>query len=221
MTVPAVARAQMRTLPMSPHATFRGATHAVPFPSNMFVPPRINPVLNRAALHDLVRANRYAMYATLHNPYAYNPSMMYSGGYNSNPYAMYAANPYMMYGSYGGYGGYGGYGSNGGYNSYPSAAPAANMDAYQPTGTKQTGRMIEVGVYDNRFEPRSITITAGATVRLTNYDNGPHTVTSDSGLWDSGQLSPGSSHSYTFSTPGTYRYHCSNHPRMAGTVVVE
>ena len=67
----------------------------------------------------------------------------------------------------------------------------------------------------------SITISAGATVRWTNYDLHTHTVTSDTGLWDSGELAPNNRHSYTFSKPGTYTYHCTVHPGMKGTVIVQ
>jgi plastocyanin len=34
-------------------------------------------------------------------------------------------------------------------------------------------------------------------------------------------LGAGGSWSYTFTTPGTYTYHCSPHPFMKGTVVVK
>ncbi len=81
------------------------------------------------------------------------------------------------------------------------------------------------------FAPNPLTISLAAkqTVRWGNsdYTGGSyggsgvdHTVTSDSGLFGSGQIAPRSSFSFTFTTPGTYGYHCSNHPTMVGTVIV-
>jgi hypothetical protein len=45
-------------------------------------------------------------------------------------------------------------------------------------------------------------------------------VTADDGSFDSGTLNPGASFSQTFSTAGTFTYHCAIHPRMTGTIVV-
>jgi plastocyanin len=230
LAAPPAANAQMRALPMSPRVTFNGATHTRPFPSTVFVPPRIN----ASTIQSNFNHWAFGGYPNLASASLFNTSLAYRRFYNPyaayayNPYLTYAYNPYLLYGGYGGYGGgYGGYG--GGYGSYQSQdmyggggyGAMASPDAYTPTGTLQSGRLVDVGVYDNRFEPISITIKAGATVRWTNYDTQFHTVTSDDGLWDSGQISPGSSHSYTFSKPGTYKYHCSDHPRMTGTVIVQ
>ena len=60
----------------------------------------------------------------------------------------------------------------------------------------------------------------GTMVRWTNYGHHMHTVTSDNGLWDSGEFSHGHSFSYTFNQPGTYYYHCRFHRDMRGTVIV-
>ena len=47
-----------------------------------------------------------------------------------------------------------------------------------------------------------------------------HTVTADGGSFGSDPLATGSSFSHVFATVGTYAYHCSIHPEMAGTVTV-
>lgn len=71
------------------------------------------------------------------------------------------------------------------------------------------------------FSPSVLTITSGTTVTWTNNeDTTPHTVTSDTGLWDSGTLEPSQSFSRTFSVPGRYAYHCNIHPFMHGLIVV-
>lgn len=71
-----------------------------------------------------------------------------------------------------------------------------------------------------RFEPMTITIAAGQTVRWFNDDTAPHTVSAIDRSWDSGDLPPGASFERRFDTPGTYPYLCRYHPRMTGTVQV-
>lgn len=72
------------------------------------------------------------------------------------------------------------------------------------------------------FGPAAITVAPGTKVTWTNRDDEPHTVTSvdDPKPFKSGALDTGDSFSFTFDKPGTYRYFCSIHPHMTGTVVV-
>jgi len=86
-------------------------------------------------------------------------------------------------------------------------------DAYQPGP-------VQVNIRDFAFEPGLILITAGTTVRWTNLDATPHTVTGDTGVFDSGTLQNGDSFEFTFDQPGAYDYSCSFHPAMTGRVVV-
>jgi plastocyanin len=71
-----------------------------------------------------------------------------------------------------------------------------------------------------RYDPSSVTITAGSTVTWTNNGSTSVTVTSPDGLFDSESLGPGASFSYTFDTPGTFRYFCVPYPHMKGVIVV-
>jgi len=71
------------------------------------------------------------------------------------------------------------------------------------------------------YSPANYTTTEGATVTWVNHDGTTHSVTSDTGLFDSGPLPPGASFSYTFTQAGTYQYACSYHPWMTGTIVVK
>ena len=59
------------------------------------------------------------------------------------------------------------------------------------------------------------------TVTWTNDDRSPHTASSMSGAFNSGNLNPGMSYTFTFTTPGTYGYSCAYHGWMHGTVVVK
>ena len=74
---------------------------------------------------------------------------------------------------------------------------------------------------DFMFAPVSLTVKADSTVTWTNNDDEPHSIVSDVGLFRSGALDTNESFSFKFDKPGTYRYACSIHPRMVGTVIVE
>ena len=79
-----------------------------------------------------------------------------------------------------------------------------------------------VGAYDDYFQPKTINVQPGTTVRWVNYGKHTHTVTSKDGRWDSGDIPPGASYTVTFRTPGTYYYYCRHHTKekMEGTIVV-
>jgi plastocyanin len=70
------------------------------------------------------------------------------------------------------------------------------------------------------YQPAQLTVVAGQTVTWRNSGLGPHTVTSDTGQFDSGELAAGGTFSYAFSAPGIYAYSCTIHPTMHGKVVV-
>jgi plastocyanin len=67
------------------------------------------------------------------------------------------------------------------------------------------------------FDPAVITVTVGTTVVWTNKDNVSHTVTSDTGLFDSGLLANAGTFSFTFAQAGTYPYYCRPHGGPGGT----
>ncbi len=70
------------------------------------------------------------------------------------------------------------------------------------------------------FAPTALTVTVGTAVAWKNLDAEPHTVASIDGAFRSGALDQGESFTFTFAKPGTYRYVCSIHPQMTGTVIV-
>jgi amicyanin len=71
------------------------------------------------------------------------------------------------------------------------------------------------------YNPQQITVKAGTTVVWTNHDDIPHTVTSSTGVFRSKALDTDDTFSFTFTTPGTYKYFCALHPHMTGSIVVE
>jgi uncharacterized delta-60 repeat protein len=78
-----------------------------------------------------------------------------------------------------------------------------------------------VSIMDFAFSPQSKTVYVGETVRWTNNGSANHTSTSDTGVWNSGTMSPGATFNFTFSAPGTYTYKCNIHPSMTGTITVQ
>lgn len=87
-----------------------------------------------------------------------------------------------------------------------------------PSKTPTSTNKVEISNFS--FKPENITITAGTTVTWTNKDGAAHTVTSDDGLFDSGNLSKGDTFQYTFEQAGTFEYHCTLHSNMTGKVIV-
>jgi plastocyanin len=87
-----------------------------------------------------------------------------------------------------------------------------------PPGTKGDN---EVYIIDMAFSPLSLTVPVNTTVKWTNKDGIAHTVTSSTGLFDSGTLSNNATFTYTFTVAGTYTYFCTIHPDMAGVIVVQ
>jgi plastocyanin len=92
------------------------------------------------------------------------------------------------------------------------------MMGYGPAPTAPAGSSVRMA--GSRFEPATLTVVAGTTVRWFNDDTPPHTVTAADGSWDSGNLAPGGSFERRFDTGGSYAYLCRYHPGMTGTVVV-
>ena len=87
-------------------------------------------------------------------------------------------------------------------------------------GTNSESKDVEISGFS--FSPSTLTISVGDSVIWTNMDSATHTITSDSGNeLDSETFSNGNSYSHTFTTAGTYAYHCNIHTSMKGTIVVE
>ncbi|HET9686657.1 MAG TPA: cupredoxin family copper-binding protein [Pseudolabrys sp.] len=70
------------------------------------------------------------------------------------------------------------------------------------------------------FGPQELKVKSGTTVTWINEDDIPHTVVSLNNF-RSKALDSDDKFSFTFTTPGTYKYFCSLHPHMTGTIVVE
>jgi amicyanin len=79
---------------------------------------------------------------------------------------------------------------------------------------------VTVKIGNFTFGPQELKVKAGTTVTWTNEDDMPHTVMSPNNF-RSKLLDTDGTYAFTFTTPGTYKYFCSLHPHMTGTIVVE
>jgi plastocyanin len=70
------------------------------------------------------------------------------------------------------------------------------------------------------FNPMDVTIPAGADVTWENQYGEPHTVVSLTGDFRSQALDEKDKFSHRFDKPGIYKYLCSIHPKMVGTITV-
>ena len=97
-----------------------------------------------------------------------------------------------------------------------SAAPASTTGTGGSPATADT-----IAISNFAFVPPHLTVAPGATVTVLNHDQVAHTVTSSSGAFQTGNISPGSS--VTFTAPnhsGSFPYICSIHQYMSGTLTV-
>ncbi len=71
------------------------------------------------------------------------------------------------------------------------------------------------------FSPMRTTVAPGSTVKVTNKDSVTHTLTAAGGQFNTGDIGPGQTK--TFTAPmnaGTYNYICNIHQYMMGAIVV-
>ena len=94
-----------------------------------------------------------------------------------------------------------------------------NNNPYGTGGSAGPGTN-EVFIQNMAFNPATITVTAGTTIKWTNKDGYAHTVTSDNNLFNSGNIGSNGTFSYTFAAAGTYQYHCAIHTSMTAQVIV-
>jgi plastocyanin len=93
---------------------------------------------------------------------------------------------------------------------------AANLYAQQKAEPN------EVKIDNFTFTPKTLTVQQGATVTWVNKDDVPHKIAStDKKKFSSKALDTDQKFSYTFTTPGTYGYYCTIHPRMTGKIIVK
>ena len=74
---------------------------------------------------------------------------------------------------------------------------------------------------EHNFSPVRARVAAGTRVRFTNNGELAHTVAARDGSWTTGTLAPGMWGYVTLDDPGTFLYHCEDHPWAVGEITVE
>jgi plastocyanin len=89
-------------------------------------------------------------------------------------------------------------------------------------GNQQPVLTTNVSLRNLAFSPRAIQVSPGATVDFTNNDGTAHNITfSSASINGATDFSAGSRAIVMPVAPGTYAYHCTIHPGMTGSVVVQ
>jgi plastocyanin len=76
-----------------------------------------------------------------------------------------------------------------------------------------------------QFQPKTLEIAAGTTVRWVNGDDIEHSVTAgapgqETGAFDSGFFKKNAGFEHNFAEPGSFSYFCKRHPSMKAVVTV-
>jgi plastocyanin/uncharacterized membrane protein YozB (DUF420 family) len=117
-----------------------------------------------------------------------------------------------------------------GIGNLNAGAQAAGVVPLPYTEPPMPGTMaaakVEIVELNFGYQPGIVTVSAGTTVVWVNQERAKHTVTSDEGLFESGDQDISDVYEFTFDTPGTYNYFCRYHGDrgvvgMAGTIIVE
>jgi len=81
--------------------------------------------------------------------------------------------------------------------------------------------VLQVNIENSNYKPDEMIAGVGWTVKWTNNDSTTHTVTSDTALFDSGDMEEDDTFEYVFNSTGSYAYHCDYHPSMTGIITVK
>jgi plastocyanin len=86
--------------------------------------------------------------------------------------------------------------------------------------TSSNPTMSAISIGSTGYSSGTLQVVKGSTVTWTNNDSVAHTVTSDNGAFDSGDIMKGGTYSYTFSSVGAFIYHDKHNASASGTVSV-
>jgi plastocyanin len=96
----------------------------------------------------------------------------------------------------------------------------ATASGYAPGSAVTAAGGAQVLMSDFAFGPQTVTISRNQYVTWKNTGAVTHTSTSDASLWNVTVPAGAASGPVYFGTAGSFTYHCSIHPAMTGTVVV-
>jgi plastocyanin len=111
--------------------------------------------------------------------------------------------------------------SGGGSSSTTSTSQAPQSTTTTAGGAAAPTGSSAITIKNFAFSPTTVTVAPGATVTVTNKDQVAHTITAVDGKFNTGDIQPGSSKTFTApNTAGSYPYICSIHQYMMGTLTV-
>jgi len=89
-----------------------------------------------------------------------------------------------------------------------------------PVADLQPAARITEKIDNYAYQPKTITVKAGTTIKFVNKDSVTHTVTAMNGSFRSPLILPGKSWKHTFKTAGKFKFYCQIHPFMKGVLDV-
>lgn len=89
--------------------------------------------------------------------------------------------------------------------------------------TQEQEETVSIEIKNFSFLPKTLIVKPGTVIEITNHDIAGHTVTSDDGSsFNTPIVGKDQTVELTApTTPGIYEFHCTPHPNMTGTLVVE
>ena len=96
----------------------------------------------------------------------------------------------------------------------------------EDTGGGAAADEVEVGMEGIKFDPESVTVKVGGSVKWTNNEDVPHDVTKEDGPGadfssGKGNMNKGDTYERVLTKAGTINYVCTIHPNMKGNITVE
>jgi plastocyanin len=101
------------------------------------------------------------------------------------------------------------------------ALVAICVAAFPAAGAYAAGKTHTVRIEGMKFVPERLEVAQGDTVRWTNADFVPHSVTAAKAGVESGDLAQGKSWKFVARKKGEMHYICRLHPVMKGVLVVK
>jgi plastocyanin len=109
-----------------------------------------------------------------------------------------------------------------GASSSSSSTTTGSGGSSSGGSSPSTGGSATITIQNFSFSPAKVTVTPGERVTVTNKDAVAHTVTANDKKFNTGDIEPGKTVTFTApSSPGSYPYICTIHQYMTGMLTVK
>lgn len=106
--------------------------------------------------------------------------------------------------------------------AHAASAIRATTIATKPTHKTAAANAATIDIRNFSFSPITITVAVGSSITWANHDSEPHTIASaDNAFPASPGMDTDDHYTTVFKKPGIYKYFCTIHPSMIGTIVVK